>query len=173
MFLRLGERMRGPKDAKVGTLKRILISNITSYDAVQLPSILAGAPGHPIEDIKISDVYLHQEGGGDVAMAKLEPPEREKEYPEPTMFGTLPATGFFIRHVKNLEMSNIEIATAQPDARPAFTLIDVDGADLFRVRVPRPSAAATFSLKQVSEFRVFGSQFVHDQSFAKVDEKTF
>jgi polygalacturonase len=173
MFLRLGERMRGPKDAKVGTLKRILISNITSYDAVQLPSILAGVPGHPIEDIKISDVYLHQEGGGDAAMAKLQPPEREKEYPEPTMFGALPATAFFIRHVKNLEMSNIEIATAQPDARPAFALIEVDGADLFRVRVPRPSGAPTFSLKQVSEFRVFGSQFVHDQSFAKVDEKTF
>lgn len=104
-------------------------------------------------------------------MASLQPPEREKEYPEPTMFGALPATGFFVRHVKNLEMSNVEIATREPDLRPTFSLIDVDGADLFRVRVPRPSSAPTFSLKQLSNFRVFGSQFVPDNIFPKVDEK--
>jgi polygalacturonase len=173
LFLRLGERMRGPKDAKVGTLKRILISNVTSYDALQLPSILSGVPGHPIEDVKISDVYLHQVGGGDAGMARVQPPEREKEYPEPTMFGAMPATGFFVRHVRNLEMSNVEIAAEQPDQRPAFALVDVEGADLFRVRVPRPSVAPAFSLKQVANFRVFGSQFVPDKSFQQVDEQVF
>src|SRR5271157_4257452 len=171
LFLRLGERMRGPQGAKVGTLKRILISNVTSYDAGHLPSILSGVAGHYIEDVKISDVYLHQIGGGDAAMASLQPPEREKEYPEPTMFGALPAAGFFVRHVKNLEMSNVEIATREPDLRPAFSLIDVDGADFFRVRVPRPSSAPTFSLTQVANFRVFGSQFVPDSNFPSVDEK--
>jgi polygalacturonase len=173
MFLRLGERMRGPKESKVGTLKRILISNVTSYDAVQLPSILSGVPGYPIEDVKISDVYLHQVGGGDPAMARLQPPEREREYPEPTMFGALPATGFFVRHVKNLEMSQVEIATEQADQRPAFMLVDVDGADLFRVRVPRPSSAPTFSLQQVSDFRVFGSQFVPDHNFTQLQSLVF
>jgi polygalacturonase len=144
MFLRLGARMRGPATASVGTLKRILICNVTSSGAAQMPSLLSGIPGHPIEDVKISDVYLQQVGGADAEMAKLHPPEREKEYPEPTMFGVLPASGFFVRHVKNLEMSNIEIATEQNDARPAFSFIDVAGADLFRLRVPRPSSAPTF-----------------------------
>ena len=165
--------MRGPKESKVGTLKRILISNVTSYDAVQLPSILSGVPGYPIEDVKISDVYLHQVGGGDPAMARLQPPEREREYPEPSMFGALPATGFFVRHVKNLEMSQVEIATEQADQRPAFMLVDVDGADLFRVRVPRPSSAPTFSLQQVSDFRVFGSQFVPDHNFTQLQSLVF
>lgn len=41
-------------------------------------------------------------------------------YPEPTMFGALPATGLFVRHAKNVEVSNLEIATVQPDARPPF-----------------------------------------------------
>lgn len=172
LFLRLGERMRGPRDAKVGTLRRVLISNITSHDAVQLPSILSGVPGYPIEDIKISDVYLHQAGGGDAAMAARQPGEEEKSYPEPTMFGALPATGFFLRHVRNIEMSHIEIATAAPDQRPAFALVDVDGADLFRVRLPRPAAGPAFSLRQVSDFRVFGSQFLPDQSLARVEEKS-
>ena len=48
------------------------------------------------------------------------------------MFGELPATGFFIRHVRNVELSNVEIQTAKPDARPAFWLQDVTGADFFR-----------------------------------------
>lgn len=106
-------------------------------------------------------------------MAELQPPEREKEYPEPTMFGALPATGFFVRHVRNLEMSNVEIATRDADHRPAFALIDVDGADFFRVRVPRQSTGAAFSLKQVANFRTFGSQFLSDWNAAKVDEKVF
>jgi hypothetical protein len=29
------------------------------------------------------------------------------------MLGTLPAYGFLVRHVKNLEMSNIHVATAK------------------------------------------------------------
>jgi len=172
LFLRLGERMRGPKESKVGTLRRVLISNVTSYGAGQIASSLTGVPGYPIEDVKISDVYLHQVGGGDAAMAKLEPLEREKEYPEPTMFGALPATGFFLRHIKNLEMSNIEVATEQADVRPAFALVDVAGADFFRVRVPRVASTQAFSLQDVSDFRVFGSQFVADKSLAKVESKT-
>jgi len=172
LFLRLGRRMRGPGDAKVGTLRRVLISNITSYGAAQLPSILSGVPGYPIEEVKISDVYLHQAGGGDGPLAGIQAPEREAAYPEPNMFGPLPATGFFIRHVRNLEISNVEIATAQADQRPAFVLLDVEGADFFRVRVPRPTVAPAFSLRQVSDFRVFGSQFVADANFAKAEEKT-
>jgi polygalacturonase len=171
IFLRLGARMRGPKDSKIGSIKRVLISNITSSGAAQLPSILSGVPGHSIEDVKISDVYFHQVGGGDSAMAAIQPPEREQDYPEPTMFGALPATGLFARHVKNLEMSNIEIATERPDHRPAFAMVDVAGADFFRVRVPKPSAGPAFSLKKVSDFRVFGSQFVPDQSFPQADDK--
>jgi hypothetical protein len=106
-------------------------------------------------------------------MATTQPPEKEQAYPEPTMFGDLPATGFFVRHAKNLEMSNVEIATAAPDSRPAFTMIDVDGADLFRVRVPKPANAPVFALKQVSNFRVFGSPFVPDKHVLQADNEAF
>src|SRR5580704_448593 len=43
LFLRLGQRMRGPAGVPVGRLKRVLISNVTSYGAIaELPSILSG-----------------------------------------------------------------------------------------------------------------------------------
>ena len=170
LFLRLGARMRGPRDAQPGVMRRVILSNITSSGASPLPSILSGVPGHPIEDIKISDVFLEQVGGGSAAMAALEPEERAAAYPDPGMFGALPACGFFLRHVRNLEMSNVEIATRAADARPAFWLKDVAGADFFRVRVPQ-GAAPAFDLHQVKEFRSFGSRQLADQTLEKVDER--
>ena len=48
LFMRLGARLRGPKEStKVGTLKRILISNLECYNAPQkISSILSGIPGY-------------------------------------------------------------------------------------------------------------------------------
>ena len=172
-FLRLGARLRGPAGTKPGTLRRVLISNVTSSGSVQLPSSITGLPEFPVEDIKISDVYLEQAGGADAAMTRVQPAEREKDYPEPTMFGALPATGFFIRHARNVEMSNVEIATLAPDPRPAFALVDVEGADFFRVRVPHGSGVAAFSLKNISGFRVFGSPFVTDKTISSATDETF
>lgn len=172
LFLRLGSRMRGPKGAAVGTLKRILISNVTSYGAVaELPSIISGIPGYPIEDVKINDVYLHQLGGGTKEMAALQPEEKEDAYPEPRMFGTLPANGFFMRHIKNIEFGNIEVVTEKPDMRPTFWMQDVQGADFFRIKTSRAQQASVFSLKNVKDFRVFGSRAVKDAVYDNVSQQ--
>lgn len=169
-FLRLGSRLRGPAGTQAGSIRNVLISNVTSTGASRLPSIVSGVPGHSIENVKISDVYLEQAGGGSAEMAAIEPEENEAKYPDPHMFGDLPATGLFIRHARNVETSNVEIATVNADARPAFWLHDVDGADFFRTRVPRGSAPA-FDLRQVKDFRSFGAQHMADVSLESVDTR--
>ena len=78
------------------------------------------------------------------------------------MFGPLPANGFFLRHIKSLEMSNVEVATEQPDMRPAFWLHDVDGADFFRVKTGVGASPRNFLLNDVRDFRVFGSRGISD-----------
>ncbi len=173
LFLRLGARLRGPSGTKVGTLKRIVVSNITSYGADPLCTNISGMPGYMIEDLKISDVYFHQRGGADDEIAKRRPPELENAYPEPTMFGNLPATGLFVRHVRNLEVSNLEVMTESADARPAFWLMDVDGADFFRVKVPRQSAAPAFNLKDIGDFRVFGCKYLKDAAYERSGDRSF
>ena len=173
LFLRLGARLRGPAGTKVGTLKRIVMSNITSYGADPLCTNISGMPGYMIEDLKISDVFFHQHGGANAELAKRQPPELEKAYPEPTMFGVLPATGLFVRHVRNLEVSNLEVMTEAADARPAFWLMDVDGADFFRVKVPRQSTAPVFNLKKVKDFRVFGCKYLKDATYEQSDVRSF
>lgn len=166
-FFRLGARLRGPAGTEPGKLRRILLSNITSSGAGQLPSILAGIPSQVVEDIKIHDLYLEQIGGAVPAMAAIYPPEEAARYPEPNMFGDLPASGVFLRHVRNVGVSNVEIATRSPDGRPAFWLEDVDGADFFRVRVPK--GAPAFDLRKVKNFRSFGSQFLQDVVIESVE----
>jgi len=172
LFLRLGTRMRGPKGVEPGVMRRVLLSNISSSGASHLPSILSGVPGHNIEDLKIHDVFLEQIGGAAESMAALDPPEKEAGYPDPRMFGDLPATGFFIRHVKNLEMSNVEIQTRTPDPRPAFWLNDVDGADFFRLRLPN-TQSPNFALKNVKNFRQWGSQHLEDKAIQSTDNQKF
>lgn len=170
IFLRLGTRMRGPKGIPPGILRRVVISNVVSSGAVaEYPSIIAGVAGAPVEDIKISDVYLHQIGGGGTDWATIQPPELPGGYPEADMFGTLPANGVFLRHVKNIEFTNIEVATAKPDARPAFWAEDVEGLDLFRVRLA-PNASA-YALRNVRHFRSFGSQRLKDRVLDNADQK--
>ena len=169
-FLRLGARLRGPAGTKAGIIRNVIISNVTSTGAGKLPSIVSGVPGHSIENVKVSDVFLEQVGGGSAEMAAMEPEEHEADYPDPHMFGDLPATGFFIRHARNVQMSNVEIATVDTDARPAFWLHDVDGADFFRTRVPRGSAPA-FDLRQVRDFRTFGAQHMADVTLESVEKR--
>jgi polygalacturonase len=172
-FLRLGARLRGPKpQTVVGSMKRIVISNLISSGAAQLPSMIAGLPDHPIEDLKISDVYLQQVGGAGAEMAALQPAEGADKYPEPTMFGDLPATGLYARHVRNLELTNVEVATQSPDARPAFHFDDVNGADLFRIKFPQRATSNQFRVKNVSDFRLFGSPHYPDTKADHADDKT-
>ena len=153
----------------MGALRRVILSNIVSYNAAgRLSAILSGIPGHAIEDVKISDVYLQHRGGGTKEMAALQPPEDENKYPDPHMFGPeLPAHGFFIRHVKNLELTNVEVAYEKPDARPAFVMEDVTGADVFRLKAP---AGQTFRMKDIADFRTLACRGLKDTQIEKAAE---
>jgi polygalacturonase len=87
IFLRLGSRMRGPDNTPVGTLKRVIISNLVCSNSVSgLGSIISGIPGHPVEDVKIANIQVLHQGGGTREDAAYQPPEYEETYPEPTMF---------------------------------------------------------------------------------------
>jgi hypothetical protein len=87
------------------------------------------------------------------------------------MFGTTPAHGFFVRHVRGLEMSGIKIEHANEDARPAFVLNDVQGADFERVKVPSGAGALTFVLNDVRDFSVFRSKPVPDTELQTAGKK--
>jgi polygalacturonase len=169
IFLRIGARMRGPAGVPIGAIRRVMLSNITCIQAARsarIGAILAGIPGHPIEDVKISDVMMVYAGGGTHSDGQIALAEKEKDYPEPTMFGTTPAYGFFVRHVKGLEMQSVKVKLANDDARPAFALADVEDATFGRMKVPVTVGVPTFVLNRVKDFSVFRSKPVKDTEIA-------
>ncbi|MBT9332574.1 rhamnogalacturonidase [Paracidobacterium acidisoli] len=174
IFLRLGSRLRGPKEStKVGTMRRVSISNIVCWNtASKLSSILSGIPGSQIEDVSISDVLIVAQGGAAADQAAIHPPENETKYPEPNMFGPMPASGFYIRHLKGLSLSNIRIKTLADDARPAFVLEDVQDAELFRIQARPAGGAPIVRLSQVENFAIRFSDPIPDTKLPHADSAT-
>ena len=87
------------------------------------------------------------------------------------MFGEMPSLGFFLRHMRNVEMSHVELATVSPDARPAFYLEDVARADFFAITAPR-TADGDFALNNVKDLRIGWSRAAADTVLDSADNKT-
>ena len=173
IFIRLGKRNRGPKESmREGKLRRVIISNVVAYNAEsKYASIISGIPGNDIEDVRLSNIRIYYKGGGTREQAALIPPEKEEDYPEPVMFGEMPAYGFFIRHVKGLSMNDVEVSFMTEDVRPPFMLIDVQGADFHRVQAQRLNNEKIFVLKDVTNFNASQVSLLPDIRLSQVKEK--
>ncbi len=130
IFVRLGNRARGYKEGvpvtKVGKINGIHLSNIQIRNAGSMGCSITGIPGHEVENVWLDNITIHHKGGVTAAdMAKINESikdEKEKEYPESTMWGNLPAKGFFVRHARNIKFNNIEVITEQPDVREVIVI---------------------------------------------------
>ena len=129
IFLRLGNRARrygsGPEPG-VGTLRNVRLKNITAKGTSPIGCSITGLPGHPIEDVVLENIRLGFNGGGTREEAARAIPERDASYPESTMFGTLPAFGFYCRHVRGLKFLGLELDTEAADLRHAMVFDDVE-----------------------------------------------
>jgi polygalacturonase len=135
LFLRVGSRGRTPGDPPPGGMRRIAISNLVATDVdPRYPALITGLAGHPVEDVVLSNIHILYRGGGTTEDAAREPPENEAAYPEPSMFGTLPAYGFYLRHARNVTLREVEVGFSSEDLRPAFALHDVADVHFDHVR---------------------------------------
>lgn len=183
LFLRLNRRNRNPKETlRPGTLRRVVISNLVSHDSTSsTSSIFSGIPENLIEDVKLSNCFFGHRGlpkdmkigWGESAKPmpdwhSIHVPEDEQGYPELLHFGPTPCNAFFVRHLKNLEMSHVEVSPQVSDARPAFWLEDVHRADFFAITAP---PQPNFSLHNVSDLRVFWSRAAKDTTLANASDQ--
>jgi polygalacturonase len=193
IFVRLGARMRGPEGVPIGAIRRININNVVAaYASSRAASIISGIPGHAIEDISLSNIRILYNGGdGTGARAAAgggrtggrgtglpaAPPdpfgtiEAENVYPEPTMFGALPAYGMYVRHARRVAMDHVDLSLMQADSRPPFLLYDVAGAQFEHVRVQAAPGVPVFRLNQVTDFSAGGVSGVADLHRDKVNQE--
>jgi len=171
MCIRLGHRN---KDAVVSSLRNVYIGNIDvevpkikpdlgysmegpllKYPHNVFPSSITGIPGHSVENVFIENVTITYQGGADrnVACFGLDSlqkvPERMDGYPEFSMFGELPAWGFYVRHVDGLQMKNIHISYKDDDFRPACVFDDINGLQLNEVVIPTSKVMPVLVLKNI------------------------
>ena len=173
IFIRLGERMRGPDSLKVGVCRRIILSNIVVYNAdPRHGCIISGVPGHPIEDLQLSNIQIHYKGGGTAEMAARPVPEYEKDYPEPYRFGSMPSYGFFIRHVDNLRLHDLQVSCQTDDRRPPFYLEDVKNAGMHHIDAGRSDGVSYMVLKDVNDLTLEKVNGLKDEEIKSVDNKT-
>jgi len=157
IFIRLGHRN---KDSVISKVRRVHISNVKAaipsgkpdkgysmegpllrYPHNVFPSSIAGLIGHPIEDVVLDSIEIVYEGGGtkDSAFVSLDSlsaiPENASAYPEFSMFGELPAWGFYSRHVNGLTMKNFTVRFQKEDFRSAMIFDDVQGIRLQKINI--------------------------------------
>jgi polygalacturonase len=130
IFVRLGDRARPFKEGMArppaGVLRDVSISGVYASGAGTTGCSITGLPDRAVEGVTLRDVRLSFVGGGTSADAARQVPEERAKYPEHSMFGTLPAHGFFCRHVRDLRMDDVRVSTEAPDGRPAFVTDDVE-----------------------------------------------
>ena len=91
------------------------------------PIMIAGIPGHLIEDVVLENITISYPGTGTAEEAKNVPAEDINRYPEQFFFGVLPAWGAYIRHAKNVEFKNVTLTAREEDARERIVLDDAEG----------------------------------------------
>ena len=170
IFIRLGHR----DGEQPGTIKNIHIKNVKvqvpfgrpdiDYDMRgpevnffhnPFPSPIAGIPGHKIENVILENIEISYPGRASKGMAYIplsrldQVPEKIKDYPEFSMFGELPAWGFYIRHAKGITMKNIRLSLENKDFRPAFVFDNVYGLKLNEIRILNDKKDKSIILKEV------------------------
>jgi hypothetical protein len=148
IFIRLGQMHREP-----GIIRNVVIRNMKvevpwerpdgdyilrgpalPFFHNVFPSSITGLPGHPVQNVTLENIQITYPGRGNPAYANRplsrlnQVPENPKKYPEFSMFGELPAWGFYARHVDGLILKEVRVRIRKPDYRPAVVLDDVKGS---------------------------------------------
>lgn len=113
---------------------RNLRATIATNDRTRHGIFVTGIPGHCVESLVFENITLTLPGGGTAEEAARTLPEDERRYPEQFFFGPLPASALYLRHVRGIELRQVQITLKAPDARPPLQVTDVEECALHDVQ---------------------------------------
>ena len=176
IFIRLGHRNT---DGQPGAVRDVRISDVSveipagAPDAGYpnagpsvraphnlFPSSIVGLPGHRISNVVLKNISISTAGGGrrEIAEVPLEKlaaiPERADRYPEFSMFGELPAWGFYVRHAEGITFENVALSAATPDFRSPFVFDDAENILLKTLRIAPTGQAPVIVQREVKNLRL-------------------
>ncbi|MBN2328037.1 MAG: glycoside hydrolase family 28 protein [Candidatus Omnitrophica bacterium] len=124
IFIRLGNRARpfekdGPIPG-VGVLQNVHISHVIATGVSNIGCSITGQPERFVKNVCLQDIQIEYEGGGTMEEAQKSVLLKPNSYPEATMFGVLPAYGFYCRYVEGLSLRQIQVGWKEEDVRSAL-----------------------------------------------------
>lgn len=140
----------------LGGFKNVTIDNIRIKDTFRSAIAIESVDGAEIENVKLENIEIVCPGRATRGMAYMsvsrlkDVPENEKGYPEFTMFEELPSWGFYVRHVKGIQMHNVKLRLQEDDFRPTFVFDRVSNVRLSGISLPENKKAGQVVLRQTS-----------------------
>jgi hypothetical protein len=158
-----GPELRYPQKSKVDTMINAGVSpwnfaidtSTTPYPHNVFPSSITGITGHDVENVTLENIEIIYEGGAskEVNYFSVDSLQNITEaissYPEFSMFGELPAWGFYVRHVKGLTMKNIKLTSVNPDFRVACIFDDVEKLKMDGISIKANQTSPVMILNKV------------------------
>jgi polygalacturonase len=165
IFVRLGNRARpafaGAPRPGIGSLENVRIHDITATGAGQVGCSITGLPNFPVRNVSLEDISITFRGGAWTSSFRRTVAENAEKYPEHSMFGILPAYGFYCRHVQNLGFTNVNVGFENKDSRPSLVCDDVDGLQLTHWQgQTRKADSDPYRFINVNNARLDGAPFV-------------
>lgn len=161
LYIRLGSRGRKhTKDSPeppMGQMRNIQISNILAYGTGNFCSSITGVPEGKIENVYLDNIRFFNRGGlknGEYLPDIQSVIEDEKGYPQPTVWGNLPSSALFIRHVENIHVTNAVFGSDEPDPRIPIVANDVDYLQLSKVYFDFDTDKKDVLMKDVKQYSI-------------------
>jgi polygalacturonase len=173
IFIRIGHRN---KDTLIGSINGIRIRNVNvdvpagkpdkgyPYEGPEVkgqhnffPSSIVGLPGHAVQNVLLENINIVYHANADKSVAQFgidsldKIPENAQDYPEYSMFGELPAWGFYARHATGLTFKNVTISCPGSDFRSAVVFNDIAGLTIKNLNIPQVKVIPVIFLHAVTD----------------------
>ena len=168
----VAKRLRtGDPDPKIGAIKNVAIKEVTATsqyprdEGITRPSLIAGLPDHPVENISLSDVRIVSRGGGAITDPSTsgngERPRRRE--------AAQSAAGIFISDARSVAMLDVRLMFESAEPRPALAAREVSGLTLENLKIQRFGQAPVMRLENVEKLTVRASPGLPDKTAERVD----
>ena len=168
----LGDRLlSGETNRKVGSIKKITISNLTATEPrprvrdLLKPALVAGLPANPLENILLEHLRIVGKGGGTKQAAHSLFGENRHARRE----AALAAAGFYIAYANGVRLQDVDLSYEAAETRPSLVAHDVSGLELDDLRMQKFTGVPLMRLNKIDGLRVHQSPGLSERNAEHVD----
>lgn len=168
----VGRRLlSGENDRKVGAIKNIRISNLSVADqrprvgGIIRPSLIAGLPESPIENVSFEHVRIVGKGGAtkqSIGASADDEKIRRRE-------AALAAAGLFIKRVRNVRLYDVDLGYESADTRPSLIAHDVSGLTLEDTKLQKFAGVPLIRLKKIDNLQIARCPGLSEETIERVE----